>query len=436
MARGTSIAAGAARTGGAGRLRRSAMIALMAGASLPVAAHAQQQVGPPAAQSSPRGGVAAPERNSLTIGVTARYDSNVARIGDNAVINPVQAQGEDIRIGPYVAIDFARNLGRHQVGLQSTLGYDFYAKNSQLNSERISVDPYVSLDLPVCDLMLSGGVNRRQSDLGDLVYFGALDPSFSTKNLETNKRATGQVTCGDTYGLRPTFTAEYREGENSNPLRQFSNFHSTRLQPGISYSGPALGEISVYAVRTETELPNQILAPGVNAGYLLRGAGVSYRRSIGTRLTFDGSVSYVDLQPRGSAQSQEGLNTAINLTLIAGPRLQLVAFANRAFTSSLNSNASYEINEAYGLTANYAANDRLRLRLGGSISPRSYFYDVTPIGPFITSQTQHDIFAGATYNLNRRMSLTFDTGYQNRRADAFAFNYDNYYAAVGLLFRI
>lgn len=435
MGRRTDIAASKGSRGGALRIRHGAMIALLAGAALPVVAHAQQQIGAPSADS-PRGGAASAERNAITLGVSARYDSNVARIGDFGVVNPVQAQGEDIRVGPYLSIDFARNVGRHQVGLQSTLGYDFYVRNSQLDSERISVDPYVSLDLPVCDLVVSGSVSRRQSDLGDLIFFGALDPSIATDNRETNKRATGQITCGDTYGLRPTFTAEYREGENSNPLRQFSNFNSTRIQPGVSYAGPALGEISLYAVRTETELPNQIIAPGVNSGYVLRGAGVSYRRSIGTRLTFDGSLSYVDLQPRGSAQSQEGLNTAVNLTFVAGPRLQLVAFANRAFTSSLNSNASYEINEAYGLTANYAANDRLRLRVGGSISPRSYFYDVTPIGPFITSQTQHDIFAGATYNLNRRMSLTFDTGYQNRRADDFAFDYDNYYAAVGLLFRI
>lgn len=435
MGRRTDMAASKGSPGAGRRIRHAAMIALLAGAALPVVANAQQQVGAPSADST-RGGAASAERNSITLGVTARYDSNVARIGDNAPVNPVQAQGEDIRVGPYLSIDFARNVGRHQIGLQSTLGYDFYVRNSQLDSERISVDPYVSLDLPVCDVLVSGGVNRRQSDLGDLVFFGAIDPATATENRETNVRATGQITCGDTYGLRPTFTAEYREGENSNPLRRFSNFNSTRIQPGVSYAGPALGEISLYAVRTETELPNQVVAPGINSGYVLRGAGVSYRRSIGTRLTFDGSVSYVDLQPRGSAQSQEGLNTAINLTFVAGPRLQLVAFANRAFTSSLNSNASYEINEAYGLTANYAVNDRLRLRAGGSVSPRSYFYDVTPIGPFITSQTQHDIFAGATYNLNRRMSLTFDTGYQNRRADTFDFDYDNYFAAVGLLFRI
>ena len=54
------------------------------------------------------------------------------------------------------------------------------------------------------------------------------------------------------------------------------------------------------------------------------------------------------------AQILAGTDPVANLSLVAGPRLQLVAFANRAFNSSLTSSARYELGESYGLTANYA----------------------------------------------------------------------------------
>lgn len=432
----------AASAGSSGTLRRAgrcgAAALLLAGAAMPLLAQSVDPLSTSSAAPSPRtGGPGVAERGTVTFAVTGRYDSNVARLGDG--INPgvIRVEGEDIRITPTVTLDVARNLGRHQIGLQSTLGYDFYTRNPSLNSERISVDPFAYLDLPVCDLYLAGSARRRNSNLGDLVVITPGNLNAAIENQETFRRASAQVTCGDQYGLRPGVLYEYTDGRNSNALRRFANFRSTRIQPSLSYSGPALGEISLYAVRTETDLPNQVNALGEPVGYITKGAGVGYRRAVGSRLTFDGSLSYVDLQPKSSTlDSRSGLNASVSLSVVASPRLQLVAFANRSFTSSLTSNAAYEIGESYGLTANYAASDRLRFRIGGQISPQRYVYDVLPPGPFITRQTQRDIFAGASYSLNRRMSITLDAGYQTREADVADFDYDNFFAAVGLVFRL
>lgn len=370
-------------------------------------------------------------RSDLTFSLTARYDSNVPRLNAEAV-NRRNLQREDIRVTPAAQLFVSRNLGRHQVGLRSYLGYDFYVRNTSLNRERLSVEPFTYLNLPVCDLSVSALAARYQSDLGELVYIG-IDPTIGADNTETRKRVNGKLICGDTYGLRPTFEVERASGDNSNPLRQRADYRTTRIQPGLGYSSPALGEISVYAFKRDTDLPNQLLPDGNISGYTLRGVGVRYSRNIGTRLNFDGNVSHTQVTTYGGGLGKRsGLNGSIALTLLASDQLQFVAFANRNFTSTLTGLSTYALVEGYGLTANYAANDRLRLRLGGRVSPRQFFYSVTPVGPFIGEQTQSDIFSGASYTLNRRMRLNLDAGYQRRDADLDIFDYRSFYAAVGV----
>ena len=412
-----------------------AALPLLALALVPVtAANAQPASGAPGATRVADAGSA--QRNDLSLSVTARYDSNVPRIDDPALLARRGYVKEDIRIGPSAQLYVTRAIGRHRVGLRSSLGYDFYIRNTRLNSERISVEPFVSLDLPVCDLTVEGQAARSQSELGDLVFVG-LDPTIGLDNIETRKRINGRVVCGDANGLRPTFEVEHSTGSNDNPLRQIADYSVTRIQPGVGYASPGLGEISVYAVKQDTDLPNQIVPGGRAGGYSLRGYGVSYRRAIGTRLNFNGSVSRVQITPFGGATpSRSGLNGNIALTLVATPRLQLTGFASRNFTSTLTSSAAFELSEGYGLNATYAASDRLRLRAGGQVSPRRFFYAVVPTGPFIAKQTQSDMFVGATYNLNRRMRLTLDGGYQRRDADLNLFDYDGYFAAVGVSFSL
>lgn len=410
-------------------VRTLAGLPLVALALAPGAALAQVAAGAPA--STALGGVGGAARSDVTFSLNARYDSNVPRLNDDAV-DLRGLEREDIRISPGVQLGVARNLGRHQVGLNSYLGYDFYVRNTRLNRERLSVEPFAYLNLPVCDLAVSGLASRRQSDLGELVYFG-IDPTLGSDNTETRKRINGKLICGDAYGLRPTFEVERGSGNNTNPLRQFANFRMTRIQTGVGYSSPALGEISIYAVKTDTDLPNQLLPNGNSSGYTLRGVGVQYSRNIGTRLNFNGSLSQVEITPYGgNLGPRSGLNASVALTLVPSDRLQLVAFANRNFTSTLTSISTYTLVEGYGLTANYAANDRLRLRLGGQVAPRRFFYAITPPGPFIGQQTQYNIFGGATYNLNRRLRLNLDGGYQRRDADLAIFDYQSVYAVVGI----
>lgn len=373
------------------------------------------------------------ERNDLNLAVISRYDSNIARIGDEQLLAQRGYTREDIRVSPGANLYVTRNLGRHQIGLRSYLGYDFYTRNERLNRERISVEPYVYLNLPVCDLTVEGHVARLQSELGDVILLSS-DQTITLDNVETRKRINGRVVCGDSYGLRPTFEADYSTGSNSSLRRRVANYEATRLQPGVGYASPALGEISIYAIKQDTELPNRFLASGGASGFSMRGFGASYRRNIGTRLNFNGSVSFVDVTPNGGTRgSRSGINGNIALTVLASERLQIAALASRAFNSSLTGFSLYDLSQSIGVTVNYAANDRLRFRAGGLILKREFVYAETPPpGSFIGRQTRYNIFAGTGYDLNRRLRLSADVGAQKRDADLNQFDYNSVYASIGL----
>lgn len=380
-------------------------------------------------------GLGSPARSNISFNLNARYDSNVPKLNDDAV-NITRLVREDVRVSPSVQLDVARNLGRHQIGIRALLGYDFYLRDDTLNQERLIIEPSAYLDLPVCDISAQGFASRQQSDLGQIVYFG-IAPTAEVNNTETTKRITGQFICGEAYGFRPTLTLEAGSGFNSNPFRRIADYEVTKIQPGVGYSSPGLGEISIYAFKQDTDLPNQIGLNGLESGYTLRGYGVQYRRNIGTRLDFNGSLSHVDVTPYDVPSSgRSGLNASVSVTFLASDRLQFVGYANRNFTSTLTALSTYQLDEGYGLSATYAATPRVRLRAGGSVSPQQFFYTIQPVGPFISEQTQYDIFAGASYDLNRRIRLDLDAGYQKRDANLDLFDYESFFVGVGLSFSL
>jgi hypothetical protein len=387
------------------------------------------QVSSPAPAATSLRGPDTAARSDVSLTVNARYDDNVPRLNDLQP-NTRNLARSDVRISPALQLNVARNLGRHQIGLAANLGYDFYARNTLLNREHIDVAPSAYLNLPVCDLALNALASRRLSELGEIAIIG-IDPTLGTDNTETRKQFGASLICGDSYGLKPTFEYQRSVGDNSNPQRIIADYRTTRIQPGVGYSSPALGDISIYAFRVDTDLPNQILPTGQRSGYRQTGYGLSYARAIGTRLRFNASVSHVDVTPY-TGGGRSGLNGSLSMTLLASDRLQITAFANRAFTSTLTGNSTYELSEGYGASANYAVNDRLRLHASASVAPRGFFYVITPTQAFIDKQTQYDISAGASYQLNPRLRLNFDTGAQRRDANPDYFDYRSFYAAIGI----
>ena len=83
------------------------------------AALAQAQAPSSTPTETSLGGEGGAVRSDLTFSLTARYGSNVPRIGDEA-INRRNLEKQDIRVTPAAQLYVSRNLGRHQVCLLYT----------------------------------------------------------------------------------------------------------------------------------------------------------------------------------------------------------------------------------------------------------------------------------------------------------------------------
>ena len=153
---------------------------------------------------------------------------------------------------------------------------------------------------------------------------------------------------------------------------------------------------------------------------------------IGTRLRGKIGVAYSDLIPRNPlVRNFSGLTWNGELTATINPQFQLAARVSRQISSSLLNDASYNVDKNYALDAGYALNERLRLRGGFSIAPRRYTYDTAPAGPTLDRETRKTAFAGLTFDPNRRLRFSLDTGYESRNANGSLFDYDNVFVALG-----
>lgn len=386
---------------------------------------------PSLAQAQVSSGGSANKDEEVTISVDVRHDSNVARSSEERAV----ARGldrSDERISPALNLAIERQFGRHVARLDASLGYTFYRRNSQLNRERIFVQPRIELDLPVCDPTFQMQYIRQQSELGDYAFIGE-DSVDAVKNTEQRQEYLADLRCGREGGLQPTFGVRRVIADNSNPLRERADFDSTEFIAGLAYERPALGEIMVYASTKDTDLPHQ-QAAGLLSGYELQSFGARYKRDIGSRFTVDGGIATVWIKPdEPTFDDRSSVTWDVSLTAILGSRLQLIGGVRRDVNNTLTSDALYQTVKGYDLRAVYAANDRLRLNAGVSFADRDYFYGISPVQPFISSEKQFSLNGGASYDINRRFRLALSSGYLQRDADQDYFDYDSFFAALTLV---
>lgn len=366
----------------------------------------------------------------ISLSISVKHDSNIARSSRARAI----ARGlerADERITPSLNVNIERNLGRHTVGLEGSLGYDFHRRNTQLDRERIFVRPKVELNFPICSASLQAEFSRQQSDLGDYAFAGVNGPA-GVRNTETRQDYSGELRCGRPGGLRPTLGIGRTIGENSNPLRERADFNSTEFLGGLSYDNATIGEFLLYVSKRKTDLPSQIVA-GSEDGYDLTSYGLRFKRDIGTRFDLDAGAAIVNIDPKNPIlPSRSNFIWDASVTAQIGTRLQIAGTMSSNVTNTLTSDAVYNKQKTYALRAIFAVNDRLRLNAGVSSSPRRYIYAVTPAQPYISKETQRSITGGLSYEINRRFRLAMAGGYQERDADQNFFDYSGKFVSLTL----
>lgn len=396
---------------------RKALWACLAATALPTAAWAQAA-----------GGGATGIGPSLKAGLDATYFSNIAR-ASQAQAAARGLERSDVRVTPRVDLSIVKRLaGRHSASLSGTVGYDFHARNTRLNRERLSLIAGLDLDLPVCDTTLRANYGRRQSDLGD---FAANDPA-SGKNAETYRGGSARVVCGGSGAIRPMAGIEYQKASNTLASRTVNNHETLSYTGGIVYQSVALGEVTGLVRRTEVRFPNQPLAAGQTNGFDKTAYGVSLTRNIGARLSANAELTYVTLESRqAGTQGFSGLNWDVSAKLIASPRLELNASTTRQLSTSLLIASNYNVSTSYAGSARYALTGRVMLEGGYTHLVRQFVGRTAPVGAPLVRDVRDTAYLGGNYTLNPRIALHLRGTRDQRTGGGPLYDYTDYRAMAG-----
>ena len=367
------------------------------------------------------------------------YDSNVT--GTSAALAAQRGLNlSDIVVSPGVHFDLARPIGRETVYLQGSAGYDFHLKNSILNRESLDIRPGVLGQFGRCQTGLGGDYTRAQSDLAELALTPAGLPSpIQEQNVLEVKQIAVNASCGTAAGLAPNVSVSETWTSNSSVIEQFTNSKTFSVSGGIGYRRPVLGSISLFGSYSHTDYPDRSGALSLAVGSLADAfetvsGGVTYTRSIGSRLQGTASVSFTKLSTSGTTRPGfQGITYSGGLTYQASTRLQFSGNINRATTPSNRLNSTYSIEELYSGRASYLLSRRITVSTGASLAHNTYDGVPFPLGFDLTDEKIYTVYGDVTLQLNRRISLDLNVEHLQRNANFPGLSYPD--TRVGLTAR-
>ncbi|MFM6853196.1 MAG: outer membrane beta-barrel protein [Sphingopyxis sp.] len=382
---------------------------------------------------SPLAATAQEATSEIRLDVTGRYDTNVAR-SSAAQAASRGLERADTTISPTINVRIVRPFGPHSASLDGSVGYQFHARNTELNRERVGLNGALDMAVGPCRVAPHASIRRAQSDLGDIALSSTLPATV--RNTETVVGFGSGLSCGDAYGLRPVAGIDYSRGTNSNPLRDRSEFEEWRYTSGLEYSSPGLGSVTLFASRRDVDLIQQPLTTGVD-GYRITEYGLRYKRDVGTRFQVQGTAARSRLNSRNLLiTGVRGFVWDTRLTGQFGERLRATLGAGRNISNSLASDSAFVVSKPYTLDLEYALNDRLRLNSRLGYTERDYRYAATPLVDHIDHETRKSFDVGATLRTGQRLQMRLGGGYERRNANGTTFDYGATFvtASIGMRF--
>lgn len=379
--------------------------------------------------------LAGPQGNAVRrIGLTAvaqvRHDSNVA----HASAARAAARGisqSDQRFSPNMKVDIGLPFGAQNFSLSGGIGYDFYRRNTRLNRERIQLNSALAMHFARCNPSLNSMVNRRQSDLADSGATAGVGVG-TVRNTEMQWSVGGTLSCGKSFGLRPTVGYTYQKENNSALQRKITDKNISTYMVGMGYVHPSIGDIQLFAQQRDTRYDNQILANGEENGTRQRSYGVSFSRNIGSRFQGAVSVSLSDVKSRQAGVAGfNGLNWSADLTAKATPRLQVHAVVDRSISSALAIASNYNVSTNYALDATYAVSPLISVQAGYSTTKRDFQGSFGVFSPGVTGQNllstdrKNILFGSINYNFSPKLKFILDGGHETRNANGSFYDYKN-----------
>lgn len=352
---------------------------------------------------------------SLGLGVVT--DSNVARASDTvAALRGIEQR--DTILTPSASIDWTQPVGRNSVFLRGNVGYQIYEKNTELNDDVVDLQGGVGTRIGPCQGTLLGSFSRRQRDVQDL---GILDPRV--------QQDTRGIQLDETCGLSSSFGVQVGVGQTwgeSNGAIDDIDYETKRVTAGLVFRRSALGEVSIFYSRSETDYTNALL-PAAASGYTQDSIGLRYTRKVGARITGTVAVSQSNVEAKsavpGVSSDFSGVSYTAELKYQPSSRLELNLRLNREVNPSVQAGRLYGIYEAIEANASYQIGSRLTYSLG--VSRRDNEAKGVLIAPVPTlTESRSDAWrTGLRFQQSERLSFVLDASHTKYDANDPVFDY-------------
>jgi hypothetical protein len=361
---------------------------------------------------------AAQRRFDFGVTGTVLYDSNVVR-GSKALALARGLVQEDVRFTPAATFDLSLPVGRHALFASGLAGYDFYARNSRLDRERLEARSGVNLRFAQCRADIFGVLARRQAELDDLTL-GPVD------NRETIRSVNFEGSCQRAAGLSPRLQVQYQEGRNSRIQRRISNLDRFEIEGGLGYTNLSLGTVELFGRYLDARYPDRTFAFGGARrpdGFESYTAGLGYARELGTALRGSVAAGYTEVRPeRPDLPRFDGLTYRAELRFNPLGRLRGTLAGGREVDASNRIDVSYFVEDSVSARLEYSFSPNARSEAGLTLRERA-FEGANQLGLGITDEETRSVFAALIVAATPKISIRIDAEHERRETNNPLFNY-------------
>lgn len=367
-------------------------------------------------------------RVDVSVSALTAYDSNAARIREERA-NELDLETEDFRFSPAADVDVYVPIGGSSVlSVSGGAAYDFYARNTRLNGERIGLDAALASRFAFCDSTLAAGLSRRRSNPGDLgLVVNQPDDVVIVENFETTKSASATLACGPQIGFRPVGQISIVDGKNTNELRRGANFRTLTYGGGLMYMQPSIGEFAILVGQAETDFAERqndpLRYPGIG-DFRARSIGASFSRAVTPQFQGRIQVNYTDVNS-GGVNAFSGITGEASARISPGGRLAVSARVAREAVPALNFDIDYFVETLFQTEVTYALTERLNLLGSYTLRSRDYISSVQTLVRPLTDDTQHVVGARLRFQQSQRLSFDLGAVYDTRTANDPFYDYDS-----------
>lgn len=360
----------------------------------------------------------------IRAGLITEYSDNVARVEEGEPLRTGLVSKNDWSFRPTIGLSATRPVGRQSLFLNADLGRTFFARNTILDREYLSVGGGLLWQLGVrCGGTVQGGWTKRGTQ------FSAFDEVVPSSTEQA--RFSANASCPTAGGLTPNisydfFSARTRVDEEfaDEYDRSFADVNSHGLSGGLSYRLSTRGEVGVQGQWRRSTYPNQFIGIGRNNYNTITGLNgfVNYR--FGRSLTANGSLGFSKVgRPEGLGEGFSGAVWSAGLTY-SGPRIGASINGGRSVNGATGGNANYTVAKHFAGNVSYQMNSRLGAAagfiwresnmIGLSIIPNTQLVDLRKLNRY---------FVGVDYRLNSLLAFSLDYNHQRLRTEPVGFGY-------------